>query len=112
MSDGQGSQFSGHDADRLLPTLRDERDPRTMSTSQTAPDPQDLASDNYAHGHDTLGHDTLGHDEGRSGRSGRRTFALHFLEMLVVMFVGMGAFSGLAELAFRLAGSRPDQPDG
>ncbi len=36
---------------------------------------------------------------------GRRAFALHYLEMVVVMLVGMGVFSGLAALAFTAAGS-------
>lgn len=34
----------------------------------------------------------------------RRRFWLHYLEMVVVMFVGMGVFSGLAALAFGAAG--------
>lgn len=38
-------------------------------------------------------------------------FILHFLEMLLVMFIGMGIFSGLAALAFAAAGSSvSDQP--
>lgn len=41
------------------------------------------------------------HDDAPS----RRRFWLHFLEMVVVMFVGMGIFSGLAALAFAAAGS-------
>ncbi|MEV0156934.1 hypothetical protein AB0H57_24830 [Micromonospora sp. NPDC050686] len=40
----------------------------------------------------------------RAPRS-RRAFVLHFVEMVVVMFVGMGVFSGLAALAFGAAGS-------
>jgi flagellar biosynthetic protein FliP len=35
----------------------------------------------------------------------RRAFVLHFLEMLAVMFVGMGVFSGLTMLALAAAGS-------
>lgn len=35
----------------------------------------------------------------------RQRFWLHFLEMVVVMFAGMGIFSGLAALAFGAAGS-------
>lgn len=35
----------------------------------------------------------------------RRRFWLHFLEMVVVMFAGMGIFSGIAALAFGAAGS-------
>ncbi|MBB5788952.1 hypothetical protein [Jiangella mangrovi] len=35
----------------------------------------------------------------------RRRFWLHYLEMVVVMFAGMGIFSGLAALAFGAAGS-------
>jgi hypothetical protein len=47
----------------------------------------------------------------RPGSRSKRTFAMHFLEMVVVMLVGMGVFSGLAALAFGLAGSgMSDQP--
>lgn len=43
-------------------------------------------------------------------RSSRR-FWLHVLEMVVVMFAGMGVFSGLAALGFAAAGSAlGDQP--
>jgi hypothetical protein len=38
-------------------------------------------------------------------RRGWRSFALHYLEMVVVMFVGMGVFYGLVALAFSAAGS-------
>ena len=49
----------------------------------------------------------LGHEGSRS----KKTFALHFVEMVVVMFIGMGIFSGLAALAYAAAGSSlSDQP--
>jgi hypothetical protein len=38
-------------------------------------------------------------------RSPRRTFVLHVAEMLLVMFVGMGVFSGLLAAALALAGT-------
>lgn len=38
-------------------------------------------------------------------RTGRRTFALHFGEMVLVMFIGMGVFSGITALGFAAAGS-------
>ncbi|MFI0349219.1 hypothetical protein [Actinomadura sp. 9N407] len=41
------------------------------------------------------------HGDSRSGRA----FARHFLEMVLVMLVGMGVFSGLTMLAFGAAGS-------
>lgn len=47
------------------------------------------------------GNDAVAH---RSSGS-KRVFALHFLEMVLVMLVGMGVFSGLAALAFGAAGS-------
>ena len=42
-------------------------------------------------------------DSGHAGS--KRAFVRHFVEMLLVMFVGMGVFSGLAALAFALGGS-------
>ena len=47
----------------------------------------------------------LSPDVARSRTAGRRAFILHFLEMLLVMFIGMGIFSGLAALVFAAAGS-------
>lgn len=42
----------------------------------------------------------------------RRAFALHFLEMVLVMLVGMGVFSGLAAVAFGAADSSlTEQPE-
>lgn len=38
-------------------------------------------------------------------RQGRRRFVLHFVEMVLVMAVGMGVFSAVASAVFRLAGS-------
>lgn len=44
-----------------------------------------------------------------SGR--KRAFVLHYLEMVLVMFIGMGVFSGLAALAYAAAGtSLTEQP--
>ncbi len=40
-----------------------------------------------------------------TGRPGKRAFVRHFVEMVVVMLVGMGLLSGLAQLAFAAAGS-------
>jgi flagellar biosynthetic protein FliP len=40
-----------------------------------------------------------------SGSRSKRAFVLHFLEMIIVMLVGMGVFSALAALAFGAAGS-------
>ena len=39
-------------------------------------------------------------------------FALHFVEMVVVMFIGMGIFSGLAALAYAAAGSSLSEQTG
>lgn len=48
-----------------------------------------------------------------SGSRSKRTFALHYLEMLLVMFVGMGVFMGLSVVAFAAAGSSlSDQSSG
>jgi hypothetical protein len=41
----------------------------------------------------------------RPGATSKRVFARHYLEMVVVMLLGMGVFAGLAALAFSLAGS-------
>ena len=41
----------------------------------------------------------------RAAHGGKRAFARHFAEMLLVMFAGMGVLGGLAELAFALADS-------
>lgn len=47
----------------------------------------------------------------RNRRGGRRAFTWHFVEMLLVMFIGMGVCSGLAALAYGVAGSSlTDQP--
>lgn len=46
----------------------------------------------------------------RSG--GKRLFLRHFGEMLLAMFVGMGALGGLAELAFVAAGGSLGQTSG
>ena len=53
-------------------------------------------------------------DAGRSGASaGKRTFARHFGEMLIAMFLGMGVFGGLVALGFAVAGgSSSDLPGG
>ena len=48
---------------------------------------------------------------GEPGRS-RWVFTLHFVEMVVVMFVGMGIFSGLAALAYAVAGSSLSEQPG
>lgn len=51
------------------------------------------------------------HHEDPSPSRRRRTFVLHYVEMVVVMVVGMGVFYGLASLAFTVAGSSTtDQP--
>jgi hypothetical protein len=55
---------------------------------------------------------TLPSDLGTRGSGSRRAFALHFLEMVLVMFVGMGVFSGLAALAFAAAGSSVSDQSG
>lgn len=55
---------------------------------------------------------TLPSDLGARGSGSRRAFALHFLEMVLVMFVGMGVFSGLAALAFDVAGSSVSDQSG
>lgn len=46
-------------------------------------------------------------DVARGDTGSRRRFALHFLEMVVVMFVGMGVFGGIAALVLAAAGSSP-----
>lgn len=46
-------------------------------------------------------------DVARRDTGSRRRFALHFLEMVVVMFVGMGVFGGIAALVLAAAGSSP-----
>lgn len=54
---------------------------------------------------------TLGDDVTTHGS--KRAFARHFGEMVLVMFVGMVALGGVAELAFGLSGSSlSDQPGG
>jgi hypothetical protein len=40
---------------------------------------------------------------GPSGGTSKRVFARHFAEMVLVMFIGMGVFAGLAALAFGAA---------
>lgn len=40
-----------------------------------------------------------------SGAGGRRAFIRHFLEMLLVMFAGMGVLTGLAALGYVAAGT-------
>jgi hypothetical protein len=48
-----------------------------------------------------------------TGSRSKRAFALHFLEMILVMLVGMGIFSGLSAIGFAAAGSSmSDQPGG
>lgn len=47
----------------------------------------------------------------RTARS-PRAFIGHFLEMVLVMFIGMGVFSGLAALLFRAAGGSMSDPPG
>jgi hypothetical protein len=45
------------------------------------------------------------------GQTSARAFARHFAEMVLAMLLGMGAFAGLAALAFAAAGgSLTDQP--
>jgi flagellar biosynthetic protein FliP len=44
--------------------------------------------------------------------SNRRAFVLHFVEMVVVMFVGMGIFSGLAALAYAAVGTSVSDQSG
>ena len=55
---------------------------------------------------------TLQSDLAPRGSGSRRAFTLHFLEMVLVMFVGMGVFSGLAALAFAAAGSSVSDQSG
>ena len=50
---------------------------------------------------------------GTARRSGTKvTFIRHFIEMLVVMFVGMGVLGGVAMLAFDAAGSSLSEQSG
>ena len=54
---------------------------------------------------------TLGHE--LASRGSKRTFARHFGEMVLAMFLGMAVLGGLAELAFAVAGgSLSAQPGG
>ncbi len=47
-----------------------------------------------------------------SGSRSKLAFTLHFVEMVVVMFIGMGIFSGLTALAYAAAGSSLSEQSG